>query len=216
MYPPLHGMSSQTLYVRQSSARQGPILPYLVAVYGVGLRNLCFVTELPDFAIIPCHAAPCDPGEFPYRPAQPWKPLLTSWPQYLAASADCRLCAAKKSRPRAWQHDSDFCLFGRCSWALLGGQPAAYDGKRFLFPFERGLFSRRHTVARVCLVPPSLHGWPAVRRCPLSCTSLRLPGGTCACPMRVSMLTAAQFQPWCRRLRLAAATQEHIARLESV
>jgi putative transposase len=29
------------------------------------------------------------------------------------------------------------------------------------------------------------------------------------------MLTAAQFQPWCRRLRLAAETQEHIARLRA-
>jgi putative transposase len=33
--------------------------------------------------------------------------------------------------------------------------------------------------------------------------------------MRVSMLTATQFQQWCRRLRLAAETQEHIARLRA-
>jgi hypothetical protein len=175
-------------------------------------RLMCFVTELPDFAIIPCHAAPGDPGDFPDRPAEPWQPWLTSWPHYLAASADCRLGAAKQSRPRAWQHDSACCLFGRCSWALLGGQPAAYEGQRCRFPFERGLCSSRHTVARVCLVPPSRHGWPAVRRCPLSWTSLCPPGGTCACPMRVSMRTVAPLQPWCRRWRLAAATQEQIAR----
>jgi hypothetical protein len=30
------------------------------------------------------------------------------------------------------------------------------------------------------------------------------------------MRTAAPLQHWCRRLRLAAATQEHLARLESV
>jgi hypothetical protein len=39
MHPPLHGMSSQTLYVSKPSPRQRPILPYLIAVYGIGLRN---------------------------------------------------------------------------------------------------------------------------------------------------------------------------------
>jgi len=30
------------------------------------------------------------------------------------------------------------------------------------------------------------------------------------------MLTAAQFQQWCRRLRLSPETQEHIARLRAL